>query len=703
MGDTGNTIVCASTQHLCSGTCVDNTSIQNCGTRCSEPCTAPTGGTATCDGTTCSFSCSGTTPKMCAIAMTCIASSGCCTNADCPAMSGGQTGTCDSGTSTCNYGCPSNTQSCTTNGTTSCIAAGGCCKDSDCAGSCMTCNMSTHACGAAKSEDDPTGRCAGTCDASGTCKSKQGQTCNTVSGSMGGCVTGTTCSPDGYCCNTTCTGSCVACDLQGFEGTCTNLASGTAPHSNHPLCTGAGTSCAGSCGSAGACTYPTSSCGAAPTCSGTSYVSQATCSNGSCGTTSPQTCSGDFVCSLNTCKTSCTADSDCLPGYFCETGLCHLGAVAITAGSSHTCALLSDGSIRCWGDDGVGELGNGIVLNNGVNNVPTPVSVTGLPKPATSVAAGGGFTCSLLTDGSAWCWGSDGDGALAITPVIGTDPTPTKVVGLSGPATAIALGTGHACAISTGNIWCWGYDAVGQLGNGESLGNGNTNFVATPTEVMGLAGATLVAAGEIHTCAVAAGDLYCWGDDYDGQLGNGQVRDSNAGQESYPTPQSVSVPTPILAVAAGNDHSCVLVTAGNIYCWGQNSSGQLGNGTFAGPGGSGQTTLIPTPEPVTGMLSGPTSVVAGGDQACALNFDGSIACWGHNGEGELGNGNTNDQDSAVKVVGLPAAAIAVTAGDFHTCAVLKNGSAWCWGTNSAGQLGNGTTTASSTPVEVAGW
>lgn len=321
-GAGGTPVVCGTNQHNCGGTCASNMSAATCGTTRCDPCTAPAGGTATCDGTSCGFSCGGSTPKKCDSAGICIASSGCCSNTDCPTNAGGQTGTCDTGTHTCNYACTGSTKSCTSGGATVCIPTSGCCTNSDCTGTCQTCDTGTHTCVAAKNMDDPNGRCVGTCDASGACKSKQGQTCNTTAG---GCVSGTTCAPDGYCCDMACTGSCVACDLPGMQGKCSPIAKGAAPHGNRSACTSDGSSCGGSCDGAGSCSYPTGSCGNA-SCSGSgsySYTPAPACNGaGKCVAMSSTSC-GAYTCNGNSsCYTSCSSQSQCVAGDICSGNMC---------------------------------------------------------------------------------------------------------------------------------------------------------------------------------------------------------------------------------------------------------------------------------------------------------------------------------------------------------------------------------------------
>lgn len=169
---------------------------------------------------------------------------------------------------------------------------------------------------------DDTDSCAGTCDGNGACKAKRGQTCNTVAG---GCIGGSQCSPDGYCCDTACTGSCQACDLKGMQGMCLPVASG-APHGNRAACTSDGTNCGGKCTgkSDGSCDYPTGSCGDGPTCSGNMSVAQSMCKAGSCQRPTAQTCPLSLKCSGTECKTSCSDKNDCVGGLVCNDGKCEM-------------------------------------------------------------------------------------------------------------------------------------------------------------------------------------------------------------------------------------------------------------------------------------------------------------------------------------------------------------------------------------------
>jgi hypothetical protein len=249
---------------------------------------------------------------------------GCCTSAECPLTapvcnsankcvgcagdpdcSGRSASACNTTSGACvqctrNSQCGGATATCNT-ATNLCV---GCTQRSDCPGACQTCTGGS--CVAVKNADDPS-KCPGTCDATGECKAKQGQTCASVAS---GCVAGTTCSPDGVCCNRACGGSCEACDLPASLGTCTVLPSGGTPHTGHAACTGTGT-CAGTCTGAsnGACAFPTSACGSA-TCTGTSSQAAGTCSQGTCSLPAPVSCKTGASCSGNACACP-LGTSDC--------------------------------------------------------------------------------------------------------------------------------------------------------------------------------------------------------------------------------------------------------------------------------------------------------------------------------------------------------------------------------------------------------
>jgi alpha-tubulin suppressor-like RCC1 family protein len=403
-------------------------------------------------------------------------------------------------------------------------------------------------------------------------------------------------------------------------------------------------------------------------------------------------------------------------------------AVAVAAGSFFTCALIVDSTVRCWGDNGSGQLGDGTTtarsssaavtglsnavvltagsqhacalmgdgtvrcwgangsgqLGNGtLTSQPTPVTVTGLVN-AVGLAAGANHTCAALADGTARCWGANGSGQLGDGSTV-TRTTPVAVVALSNVAGITARNV-HTCALlANGTVRCWGSNSAGQLGTGTSISQ-----ALTPVTVNGLANAVNVSAGNLHTCAVlASGVTGCWGNNGSGQLGDG-----TAILRSKPV--AVTGISTAVAVAAGTDHSCAVVADGSARCWGSNLFAQLGNGTTA----SG--VITPSPSTVAGgggsiMVR---AIAAGFSHNCVVRASGAVSCWGYNIWGQVGDGGSTSRLTPFTT--SVANAVAVAAGDLHSCALTVGGGARCWGINDSGQLGDGTTITRRTPVTVAG-
>jgi alpha-tubulin suppressor-like RCC1 family protein len=352
-------------------------------------------------------------------------------------------------------------------------------------------------------------------------------------------------------------------------------------------------------------------------------------------------------------------------------------ATAIAAGDQHTCALLADGSVACWGANASGQLGNGTRVRSAV-----PVAVAGLSARATQIAAGGAHTCALLENATVQCWGDDqsgqlGDGARENR----SDPTP---VALPGAAVYVAAGFSHTCVLlADRRLECWGWNTEGQLGDG------TVKSRRVPGDVMGFsAPAAAIAVGWSNTCALmAAGGVRCWGLNGGGQLGDGTDADSAAPV----IPDGLAAGR--ISVAVGGSHACALSAKGGVKCWGRNDRGQLGNGTNLDQN---------RPVDVAGLPEEIVAVAAGRMHTCALNVFGGVKCWGANEDGQLGNGTNVDNHEPVEVVGLAAGVVAIAAGGNHTCALGREGGLTCWGSNKYGELGDGTLENRPEPVAVAG-
>lgn len=353
------------------------------------------------------------------------------------------------------------------------------------------------------------------------------------------------------------------------------------------------------------------------------------------------------------------------------------GVAEIAAGTSHTCARLRTGAVRCWGRNATGALGNGRFSAA----EPTPVAVSGITN-AIGIAAGGSHTCAALADGSVRCWGSDASGQLGDGLLTGNRNSAVSVSGIT-TARGVVAGANHSCAwLADGSARCWGSNGAGQLGNGVA---GNAT---RPVTVSSLTTVTALVAGANHTCALRAlGDARCWGDNTAGQLGDGSTT-------SRTTPVAVAGTTLWRELAAGASHTCARDRSDAVHCWGTDSSAQLGDGFI------GLRTRM-TPSPVVGL--GPAlSVVAGELHACARLRDGGVRCWGNGLYGQLGNDAASGYRTAQAVPGVVDVA-QVIARDNRTCARLRDGSARCWGQGSSGELGDGTTgTGRYAPAAVTG-
>jgi len=451
---------------------------------------------------------------------------------------------------------------------------------------------------------------------------------------------------------------------------------------------------------------------------------------------------------------------------------------SISAGSEHTCAVGATGDGYCWGTDFHGQLGNGVPTTS----ASTPQQVASVGSLWDTINAGDGTTCGRTGNGVLWCWGIDANGDLGNGATTGSKPAPTPVSTPAGVIFATVSAAGqHACGLTSPAFgraaYCWGLNENGRIGAGTNgpLTHPTPVLVATPkldqlitftpivdrqfslmafnvsaTATSGLAvtfgsstpgvcsvvgfTATMldtgtctlrgnqagdavwrpapqalisfqivpiiapgtwatVSAGAYHTCAVTnSGDLYCWGDDDFGQLGNRDV----VGDQDEPFLVADPASGSWVSVSAGVTHTCAVDSAGNAYCWGEALNGKLGNGSVVG---------LQTFPVLVGMPAGQTawrSISAGDNHTCGVTVASAAFCWGHDGAGMLGNGPAStanrSQPSAV-VTSTGFLWVNIASGERHTCGVVERTlvgdvAAYCWGTDQFEQLGNGLTTGS---------
>lgn len=326
-----------------------------------------------------------------------------------------------------------------------------------------------------------------------------------------------------------------------------------------------------------------------------------------------------------------------------------------------TYARMGDGTVMQWGGDGFyGQY------------VPTAVpSLTNVAQ----VAGGNSFACARKTDSTVWCWGYNAAGAMGPNIAIGTfASTPVQIPGLSG-VTAISAGNAHVCAISGGSLYCWGNNADGEFGTG------NTTNSSTPVYSRPYAG--IVSAGMYHTCVAESmsGSVICTGSNSYGQLGNNTSTNSTSWVSSNNL-------TSVIGLAAGYFHTCALSADNTVRCWGQNVAGNLGDGT---------TTNRLAPTLVTG-LNNAQQIQTGSGHTCALLQGGTVSCWGQGPY--VGTGQTTNQLTPQTIPGLSNVIAVHTTQGFHSCVELSDHSVKCWGANNQGQVGDGSMTYIPRPLQI---
>lgn len=405
-------------------------------------------------------------------------------------------------------------------------------------------------------------------------------------------------------------------------------------------------------------------------------------------------------------------DADREGGDGCEADCTRtVGVFRFSTGGSHTCAIDYEGQVRCFGENGFGQLGYGHTFNLG--DVDTPVesdAFVDVGGYATSVASGENHTCALTLTGEVYCWGRNDRGQLGYGNDldIGDDPDETPAsygpVDVGAPAVRIATGRAHTCALlADGDLRCWGEGNRGQLGLGEgfagTVGQGKMPYlrpISTPPIVWAEDQKTraVFAAGDFSCVVNLTGDVHCWGGNDDGQLGLSST--AEVGIEEHPSKSGAALlDSPISTVGLGPSHACGITKTGRIRCWGGADYGQLGYGSTETYGDD--EAPFDGEVHVGGLTA--LSITAGNEFSCALLSDATVRCWGRSNEGQLGYGSTEtigddevpadwDEFGAIKIL---EHATSISSGRAHTCARTADARLHCWGRGAEGQLGYGST------------
>ncbi len=375
-----------------------------------------------------------------------------------------------------------------------------------------------------------------------------------------------------------------------------------------------------------------------------------------------------------------------------EEGACATSTTMVAAGYGHTCAIA--GQAYCWGQNTNGQLGDGTTTQR---TTPVAVNTSGVlaGKTVTAISAGNNHTC-VIASGQAYCWGQNTNGQLGDgTTTQRSVPVAVNTSGVLAGKTVTAIVTSHTdahtCALADSLVYCWGINTYGQLGDGTTTQRSVPVAVNTSGVLAGKT-VTAIAAGGDHTCAISDSQAYCWGLNLYRQLGDGTTTNRTSPVATLTT--GVLSGKSITSITGGANYTCA-VGSSQAYCWGQNIYGQLGDGTTT-------QRSVPVAVNTSGVLLGKSIqlVLAGSGHACAVS-ENQAYCWGLNGYGQLGDGTTTQRLQPVAVNSLDlitgnAGAKYVT-GNGHICTIASH-QVYCWGLNSTGQMGDGTTTNRSIPA-----
>jgi cysteine-rich repeat protein len=386
----------------------------------------------------------------------------------------------------------------------------------------------------------------------------------------------------------------------------------------------------------------------------------------------------------------------------CENNCRRSTVIGLAAGAGHSCALLGSGNVRCWGDNVLGQLGIGNDMFRGTTP-PYMIPSISLGAAATAIAAGADHTCALLTGGTVRCWGKNnhgqhgqGDATIRLSP--------SAALAFASPATKISAGGDTTCVVlQSGAVHCWGGNTSGMLGKATTT-DICASAGATCLSAVAIGGtASAISVGSNAVCAVlSSGSVICWGGNGFGELGRGDttvVGDTET-PAAAPAPATPVLPAGRTAtlIASGSGHNCARLDNGQMECWGLNTAGQLGLGLSSATFAIGDNES-PSTAGVTQLMT-VSALFASNTSSCAKLVAGGIRCWGNNNKGHLGYPDTANKGGDTATIpsnlanvnfGSGITATTMALGSSHACALLSNGQVRCWGRNNVGQLGNAMT------------
>ncbi len=370
----------------------------------------------------------------------------------------------------------------------------------------------------------------------------------------------------------------------------------------------------------------------------------------------------------------------------------------LSAGYAHSMAIDNYGNVWTWGWNAQGQLGDGTTDSK---TTPTIISFPGISAGTTIVQLSAAVYHSLAldSDGQAWSWGVNTNGQLGNGTTYGNRTTPAKISfpGISAGTTIKQVTSSyyHSMALdSNGQLWAWGWNGYGQFGNGQT---NNPNGTPTKISLAGLTpGATIaqIATSYEHSIALDSnGEVWTWGSNFNGMLGDGTTT-RRLSPVKVVFPGLVTGAT-FKQIGTGLYHSMALDSSGQLWAWGENGFGNLANGNLVNK-------YVPAQVVFSGLSAGIKKFSTFGRHTLALDNNGDVWAWGYNSNGQLGDGTTIDKTSTAKIIftGLTAPIKHISAGDTHSLAVDSNGDIWTWGNNSNGQLGDGTTAQKPTPMKI---